>query len=263
MTGEAHDPPTRGTPEGSPTGPETDHFESPSEDGISLDELSESFARLISAGDDPYAAAAEVSEHEPPADEHDDVASELPSAMADDDDQCPVTPRSILEAMLFVGHPANEPLTSKRVAELMRGVRPEEIDGLIGELNEDYSRHGCPYFIESLGEGYRMTLRPEYDSLRENFHRRTREATLSQPAIDVLAIVAYQQPIQRREIEKIREKPCASLLNQLVRRQLLRVERDTEKGRSVTYRTTDRFLDLFELDSLDDLPHGAESELAE
>ena len=74
-------------------------------------------------------------------------------------DRCEISPRTILEAMLFVGHPANEPLTAKQVASLMRGVLPREIDELVRELNDAYAAEGTPYRIESDGAGYRLTLR--------------------------------------------------------------------------------------------------------
>ncbi|MCA9151571.1 MAG: SMC-Scp complex subunit ScpB, partial [Planctomycetales bacterium] len=75
-----------------------------------------------------------------------------------------------------------------------------------------------------------------------------------QAAVDCLAIVAYHQPIERDLVEKLRGQNSGSLLSQLVRRELLQVEVTNERPRKKLYRTTDRFLDLFGLDCLADLP---------
>ncbi len=167
---------------------------------------------------------------------------------------CEVSPRTILEAMLFVGHPENQPLTSEQVASLMRGVRAQEIDELVVELNRSYDEEGCPYRIESVGAGYQLVLRDEFHSLRDVFYGRVKAAKLSQAAVDVLAIVAYKQPLTREEMDALRGRPSGSLLAQLVRRQLLRVERPHDKPRTPRFWTTDRFLQLFGLESLRDLP---------
>ena len=170
-----------------------------------------------------------------------------------------VTPRGILEALLFVGHPANEPLTSQQAAGLMRGVEPPEIDALVEELNARYEANGAPYTIQSQGAGYRLVLRSEHAPLRDRFRTRVRQARLSPAAIEVLAVVSYHQPVTRHEVEQLRgATPSSSILRQLVRRQLLQIERPAEKPREVQYRTTQRFLDLFGLASLDDLPRPQE-----
>lgn len=175
-------------------------------------------------------------------------------------DRCEISPRTILEAMLFVGHPANEPLTAKQVASLMRGVLPREIDDLVRELNDSYAAEGTPYRIESDGAGYRLTLAREFAGLRDKFLGRVREVRLAPTAVDVLAIIAYNQPIGRDEIDRLRNKPSGAILNQLVRRGLLRVDLPDERTRRPIYYTTDRFLELFSLQSLDDLPRSQEIE---
>lgn len=242
----------------------------PDDQGLSLDELSQAYANLLTQGDDPYAEAPETDgtlglpvadweedeseePEEPPAGEA-EAADEGDAPPPDHDRVCPVTPRSILEAMLFVGHPANEPLTSACVAGLMRGVRAPEVDGLVVELNRSYEEEGCPYKIESAGRGYRLVLRDEFHALRDKFYGRVKAARLSQAAIDVLAIVAYRQPLTRDEIDELRGKGSGALLNQLVRRQLLRIDRAAENPRVPRYATTERFLELFGLETLHDLP---------
>ena len=236
-------------------------FHTPSDDeGVSLDELSNAYAELIGSGQDPYESKSSdtddelaVSDKEDSLDESD--RTELPAAS---DDNHPTSPKSILEAMLFVGQTENEPLRAKAVAALMRGVRPSEVEQWVVELNAEYALKDCPYRIVSVDAGYRLELHEDFANLRDSFYGRVREARLSQAAIDVLAVVAYNQPISREEIQQLQGKPVSSVLTQLVRRQLLQMERSSEKPRIPIYSTTDRFQIVFGLTSLDDLPQSEE-----
>ena len=221
-------------------------FQQPAEQGLSLDQLSGAFAELLTSGTDPYADP----EPETDADGHPVHGPETA------EDPVEVSPRTILEAMLFIGHPNNSALTSREVAGLMRGVRPAEIDDLVKELNEQYAADGCPYHIVGEGAGYRMVLKESYDRMREKLVGRSREVTLSQAAIETLSIVAYNQPVTRDDVSKLRGHPSGPVLSQLVRRQLIRLERPEEKPRTPRYYTTDRFLQLFGLKSLEDLPRS-------
>jgi segregation and condensation protein B len=170
-----------------------------------------------------------------------------------------LNPRSILEAMLFVGNRENRPLSPFRIAEKMRNVSPEEIDDAVIVLNRHYEQFSCPYVILKESNGYRMVLHPEFDPILTKFYGKIREAKLSQQAIDALAVVAYRQPISADDVQKIRRQPSSALLNQLVRRGLLGVEREIrDKKKIMLYRTTNRFLELFQLDSIDDLPISEE-----
>ncbi len=226
-----------------------DRFSQPPDGGLSLEELSRAYADLMRGTREPYddemSAAPETAD------------LPLDPQAAEVDAVCPLTPRSILEAALFVGHPENQPLESSSLARLMRGVRPEEIDEFVQELNEQYAAERCPYEIRSVGAGYRMELRPEFTPLGQKLRGRQKAARLSQAAIDVLAIVAYQQPITQEAIGQLRGKASGPILAQLVRRQLLRCEPTVVNGRRTRqYRTTSRFLEMFGLSSLDELPQS-------
>ncbi len=226
----------------------------PPTSGLALDELSAALAKMLSLGDDPYREGA-ATPADPGAQAAPDLVAIDPAGSQADDD-CELAPRSILEAMLFVGSPDNEPVTSKHVAGLMRGVRPAEIDALVRELNAAYDSRRCPYRIIAEGPGYRLALRDEYAGVRDKFHGRARQARLSQAAIEVLAAVAYHAPVTVDEISRMRGVASGAVLTQLVRRQLVRLERSSEKPRRVQYSTTPRFLQLFGLESLEDLPRS-------
>jgi segregation and condensation protein B len=243
--------------------------EPPLEQGISLDELAAAYAQSMGGRaeqaappEDPRLDQQATEAAEAPAAEAlDDGASPdaaaglpLPDGEPPADDPCPVSPTTILEAMLFVGNQQNEPLTSDRAAELMRGVKPEEIPALVDGLNRRYAANRRPYRIIGERAGYRLSLDKAFEPVRTRFYGRAREARLSQAALDVLAIVAYRQPVTAEDVHRLRDTPSSHILTQLVRRQLLRIERSPEKPRRVTYHTTDRFLELFGIESLDDLP---------
>jgi len=223
---------------------------------ISLDELSKAFAQVM--GGDVVAAEETAPSGAPVSEEAvaEEVSGEPESTV--EKDACPICPRSILEAMLFVGNRENEPLSAQRAAELMRDVEPAEILALVDDLNRQYRTGGCPYRIASEGAGYRLVLRKEFDAVRNRFYGRVREARLSQAAIDVLAIIAYQQPLTADRVARLRGRPCNHVLSLLVRRGLLRIERTEDKQRTAQYHTTDRFLELFNLESIDDLPQSEE-----
>jgi segregation and condensation protein B len=216
--------------------------------GLALNELTQALAGIIERGADPYVSLrADSSE------------TEQPLAADPAEDTCDVTPRSILEALLFVGSPTNEALSSRQVASQMRGVRAAEIDAMVQELNSEYIRRNCPYEIVEEAGGYRLKLREEFDRLREKFFGRTRQAKLSPAAIEVLAAVAYNEPVTAEEVTRLRGATSGHILAQLVRRQLVRLERTDSKPRKTVYWTTDRFLSLFGLESLADLPRGEDS----
>jgi segregation and condensation protein B len=240
-----------------------EQFQEPDDAGLSLEELGQAYAALMTQGTDPYEASppAPATAEAPADDETPATTGDEPLEViaGDDERAADVTPLTILEAMLFVGHPLGEPLTSQQIAGLMRGVRPAEIDELVQELNEGYERDGSVYTIASIGAGYRLQLRAEWGPIRDRFYGRVKEARLSQSAVDVLAIVAYQQPISGEEVERLRGKPSGGVLSQLVRRDLLGLDRPEPKAAPL-YHTTARFLDLFGLDSLSELPQSLEGE---
>lgn len=234
---------------------ESTGFEGEADPGLSLDDLSEAYAELVVGGhgDDPYVPAEAPANPDASADWLQEVDAE---STPDADEGCEISPRTIVEAMLFVGHPENQPLTSRQVASMMRGVSPREIDQAIEELNWTYQSQGAPYHIVSVDKGYVMQLREEFGPLRDRFFGRVKAAKLSQPALDVLAIVAYNQGLTREQVGKLRGAKCAALLRQLVRRGLLRIERPEGASRTLTYFTTDRFLDLVGIQSIDELPQS-------
>jgi segregation and condensation protein B len=168
-----------------------------------------------------------------------------------------VTARQVIEAAIFVG---GEPLTSKKLCYMLKGDYDlDAVERAIEDLNLQYIDEARPYEFR-LGEGgYRMVLREEFERIRNRvFGIGPREVKLSQDVLEVLALVAYRQPITSEEIEELGKEKPTPLLRQLLRRELISLERDTENRKRVTYSTSKRFLSLFGIGSLDELPQADE-----
>src|SRR5439155_12532278 len=115
-----------------------------------------------------------------------------------------------------------------------------------------YRRQDRPYAIQSTDQGFVLTLRPRYQGVVERLRGGPREARLSKAAVEVLSLIAFRQPVTRAEIDGQRGADSAALVRQLVRLGLVAVQ--PGGGRELAYTTTARFLNLFGLKSLDDLP---------
>ena len=174
----------------------------------------------------------------------------------DDNAGCPISPESIVESILFVGAPRDVKLNSRKIAAALRDVSPKEVTKIVSELNRRYEKDNAAYRIKVDGGVFEMVLDPKLNDFQQEFFGRNREVRLSQAAIEVMAVVAYNQPITREQVEVLRAKPSGGVLKQLLKRQLLEETRDEKNPKITYYCTAERFLDLFELEELADLPQS-------
>lgn len=175
-----------------------------------------------------------------------------PSSALDD---APPTPMRIIEALLFVGGP---PLSAERAGEIVRHLTPDQFEQIIDDLNRSYRRQHRPYTIQASEQGCSLTLKSTFRAVVERLASQ-REARLTPQARDVLALVAYRQPITKAEIDSQRGNDSRGALQQLVRVGLVAVEPRPDLGpRETAYVTTARFLQMFELRDLNDLPRTGE-----
>lgn len=165
-------------------------------------------------------------------------------------------PEAVLEAVLFS---SAEPLPLGRLAELL-GLAPAAVRGLLeayGARLEEDPRRGVQ-LVEVAG-GYRLQTRPDLAAWVHQLERPDRALRLSRAALECLAIVAYRQPVTRAEIEALRGVQSDGVLRWLEEHGLVEeAGRKEAPGRPLLYRTTPRFLDLFALKSLADLPRPEE-----
>lgn len=160
--------------------------------------------------------------------------------------------------MLFVGGP---PLTAEAACGAVRGLTPDAVRAAVDGLAAKYRRQARPYTVEARGGGWVLAPLAAYRGVRERLVGGPREARLSQPALDVLAVVAYRQPVAKAEVDAARGADSGGVLRQLVRLGLVAVAGRAEGGgREVRYGTTARFLRVFGLATLDDLPRLGDTE---
>ncbi len=128
---------------------------------------------------------------------------------------------------------------------------------LIRQLNRLYDEEGRAFRVEQIAGGFHLMTRPAFADWLRRLAGTPAEVRLSVPAIETLAVVSYRQPVLRADIEAIRGVACGEILRQLMERDLVRIHgRSEELGRPFLYGTTTRFLHLFGLASLDELPRS-------
>ncbi|MCA9126080.1 MAG: SMC-Scp complex subunit ScpB [Planctomycetales bacterium] len=231
------------------TNNEDEDFE---QEGLSLEELSQSYASVMRLPERPSpSGVAQSPENTPPI-------GSLPDDDADNiEDSQTVTPSSIIEAILFVGRQDSSPIAAKDIAALMRGVSESEVCTLVDALNACYEDTGRAIRIVQLPAGYKLDLAPQVEHVRERFYGQSRDVRLNQAAIDCLALVAYQPGLTRERLEEQRGQPSGGVLNQLVRRELIEMRRElVGKKLQPHYYPTERLMQLTGLASIEDLPQA-------
>ena len=150
-----------------------------------------------------------------------------------------VTSQQILEAALFVG---GTELTLKRLCTLLHNeFTSDQVQLFVEKLNQRYADEDRPYEIGFGEGGYRMTLKPEFDDVRNRvFGLGPKDVKLSQDALQVLSLVAYQQPIAGDRVAELRGSNATGTLRQLLRRQLIALDRPHDDSKQVCYTTTPR-----------------------
>ena len=165
------------------------------------------------------------------------------------------TDEAIVEAVLFA---SDTPLPPAKIAAATE-LPPRRIKKAVTELNKRYAKGGHAFRIEDIAGGYQMMTLPEYHDVLRRLLNVKKDSRLSQAAMETLAIVAYRQPILRADIEAIRGVASGEVLRGLLERQLVKIVGRAEViGRPMLYGTSKRFLEVFGLAGLDDLPRVEE-----
>jgi len=157
----------------------------------------------------------------------------------------------ILEALLFA---SPEPLNQSRVNLIFVDEAPQ-LTHLIPKLQTIFIDEGRPIEIQEIAGGYQMTTRTEYEIWVRRLLHKSGKLTLSQAALETLAIIAYKQPVNRFEVEAVRGVDCSGVLKTILDRNLIKIKgRDEGPGRPLLYATTDTFLEYFGLNRISDMP---------
>ncbi|MBC7364454.1 MAG: SMC-Scp complex subunit ScpB [Candidatus Aminicenantes bacterium] len=164
--------------------------------------------------------------------------------------------KAILEVLIFM---SQDPLTMKKIKEVLGEVPEEEINAALEALRQDYSPADRGIQIIQSGGGYIFTTKPEHDQWVRRFLQVEKKTKLSSAALETLSIIAYHQPITQAEIAAIRGVDSTYSVKTLLQKKLIKiVGRKKAPGNPLVYRTTEKFLQYFGLNSLDDLPKEEE-----
>jgi len=188
-----------------------------------------------------------------------DAGADSPQGLhlVDADLDLEITSENIIEAVLFT---TDQPLSPAKIAGVIgHGAAGRQVRQMIERLNERYQQVGCSFRIEQIAGGYQMLTLPQYGPYLEQLHKVRGESRLSKAALETLAVIAYRQPATRAQVEAIRGVACGEVLRSLMDKGLIKiVGRAEELGRPMLYGTTRRFLEVFGLNSLQDLPQVEE-----
>jgi segregation and condensation protein B len=159
--------------------------------------------------------------------------------------------RRIVEALILS---SSEPISAARLAEIIPYCNPGQAKDLVNELNTEYTEQDRSFEIWEVAGGYQIRTRAEFSGYLQKLQKE-RALRLSQAALETLSIIAYRQPTTRAEIEEVRGVDAGATVKSLLERHLIRIAGQREvPGRPMVYATTRRFLEVFGLERLKDLP---------
>jgi len=162
-----------------------------------------------------------------------------------------LTMESVTEAVLFA---SDESLTAARLADIV-GTSVKQLRQHIKNLNDKYEANNNAFRIEQIAGGYQMLTLSDYNHWLKKLLRVRSDSKLSPAALETLAIIAYKQPVIRADVEAIRGVQVGEIIRNLMYKGLVKIVGRAEVlGRPMLYGTTKKFLEIFGLNSLKDLP---------
>jgi len=184
--------------------------------------------------------------------EHQDKSDDEKQAGFSEANQGPEpTVESVVEAVLFA---SDEPLKESRLSDIV-GTRVSQIRKHVKNLNDKYQANGNVFRIEQIAGGFQMLTLSSYNHWLKKLLRVRDASKLSPAALETLAIIAYKQPIIRADIEVVRGVAAGEVIRGLMYKGLVKIVGRAEVlGRPMLYGTTKKFLEVFGLNSLKDLP---------
>ncbi len=159
--------------------------------------------------------------------------------------------KNIIEALLMI---SENGLSKQEIKDAMIDVDGKDIAKGVEMLVEEYTSSGRSFNISEIAGKYRIVTNPEYMPWITNLYEKKSDR-LTGPSLETLAIIAYKQPVTRAEIESIRGVNVGGLLKTVLDKDLIQIKgRKNVVGKPLIYGTTDKFLEIFGLNALDELP---------
>ena len=152
----------------------------------------------------------------------------------------------------------NNPLTLEKIKDIT-GLEKKRSRPIIDELISKYDDDGRPFKIYEIAGGYKLGTKPQYSIWVKKILENKKKLQISKAALETLAIIAYNQPVTRSEIEKIRGVSCSGVLFNLLKHKFVKISgRKKAPGNPLLYKVTDFFLMHFGLKKINDLPKLSE-----
>jgi segregation and condensation protein B len=160
--------------------------------------------------------------------------------------------KAVLEGLLFVV--GEDGLTLEQIMDIMN-LDEDQAKEVLMDLRNDYEKDDRGVRINFLGNSFKLTTKSEHKDYYQKLIENPQNNNLSQSALEILAIVVYNEPITRVQVDNIRGVSSSQMIRKLVAKGFLKeVGRSDMPGRPILYKTTDEFLDYFGLSSRDELP---------
>jgi len=174
--------------------------------------------------------------------------------VADTDELGAPSLSAAIEALLLL---ADEPMSTVTLAQATR--RPvEEVEPVVRELSEEYTRAGRGFDLREVAGGWRFYTRSECSPLIERWVLDGQQARLTQASLETLAVIAYQQPVSRGRVSAVRGVNVDGVIKTLLTRGLIEEAGSDDESQAILYRTTTYFLERLGIASLEELPPLAE-----
>lgn len=168
--------------------------------------------------------------------------------------------QSAVEAILFA---AGEPIELQRIATVLE-IEPELADQILYNLAAELDERKSGICLLKLGDKYQLSSRKEYAEIIRDLLELRKNTPLSQAAFEVLAVIAYNQPVTKSFVEQVRGVDCSGVITTLCQKKLIEEKGRLDlPGRPLIYGTTPEFLRAFSISSLDELPPLPENENSE
>jgi len=166
--------------------------------------------------------------------------------------------KKIIETVLLA---CDIPISSSRIKHIIGNldINDKDIVKIIKELNNEYKENEKGIYIDSISNGYQIRTLPEFHKYIRIANNNYPKYRLSKPALEVLSIISFKQPISKPDIESIRGVDCSGLIKKLLETKIIKIKgREKKIGKALLYSTTSLFLEIFGLNSIADLPKISE-----
>lgn len=160
--------------------------------------------------------------------------------------------KKAIESIIFI---SDQPVTVDKLSLAFPNIERSQIRKCLKELVLDWEELDRGFLLSEIAGGFQFRTDPKYSEDISNYNKKVKKFRLSRAALEVIAIIAYKQPVTRVEIESIRGVDSSGVINVLLERRVIEIKGRKEViGKPFLYGTTAEFLEVFGLKSLNDLP---------